>query len=327
MECEFKILSFKEENKLNRDERLKYFKELRKYLLNSSCDNLTKGSLKICPKINKKIRMILNKFCGYDIVVEGIEKIDGLVGIYAHTHQSKCDHINLIASNPNHTIILNSAVLSKLYKCVLSINGVLYVDKSDKDNKNKAKIEIVKLLLQGKSVTIFPESAWNCSPNKLHLPLYIGLVDIARKTQVPIIPVVQEYVYDEVKVDGIERIKKVYIHYGKPIYVKEDDDLFAKLEEYSESISTMRWNLIEKKGLFKREELSNIYYINFLRGCIRNLKNAGIDINVEKEGIFGTGDDFYLFHHINAVDYDKDYNLLPTKHVRKLIKLYDENNL
>ena len=327
MKSEFKILSFKEENKLDKEERLKYFKDLREYLLNSNCDNLTKGSLTICPKINKKIRMILNKFCGYDIVVEGIEKIDGLVGIYAHTHQSKCDHINLIASNPNHTIILNSAVLSKLYKCVLSINGVLYVDKSDKDSKNKAKIEIVKLLLQGKSITVFPESAWNCSPNKLHLPLYIGMVDIARKTQVPIIPVVQEYVYDEVKVDGIERIKKVYIHYGKPIYVKEDDDLFTKLEEYSESISTMRWNLIEKKGLFKREELSNIHYINFLRGCIRNLKNAGIDINVEKEGIFGSGDDFYLFHHINAVDYDKDYNLLPTKHVRKLIKLYDENNL
>jgi len=52
-----------------------------------------------------------------------------------------------------------------------------------------------------------------------------------------------------------------------------------------------------------------------------------LDIEVEKKGIFGANTDFYLFHHINAIDYDEQNNLLPTQHVRKLIKLFDENNI
>lgn len=327
MRNNFRILCSQEEKKLNKNELIEYYKELRKYLTNSKPENITKGSLSICQLINPAVRQVLYHFCGYEIIVEGNDKVDGLVGIYAHTHQSKMDHVNLIASNPNHTIILNSSILSMLYKMVLSINGVIYVDKNDKTSRNNAKIEMIRLLLQGKSITMFPESAWNCSPNKLHLPLYIGMIDIAKKAKVPIIPVVQEYFYDETKVDGKERVLKVIIHYGEPIYVNENDDLFAKLEEYSESISTIRWNLIERKGLYNRKEVTTESYINFLKGCKRNLKNAGIDIEVEKKGIFGANTDFYLFHHINAIDYDEQNNLLPTQHVRKLIKLFDENNI
>jgi len=327
MENNFRILSSQEEKKLTKMELLDYYKKLREFLINSKPSNVTKGSLSICPIINPIIRKILYNFSGYEIIVEGNDKIKDLMGIYAHTHQSKMDHVNLIASNPNHTIILNSSILSLFYKLVLSINGVIYVDKDSKTSKNNAKIEMIKMLLQGKSITIFPESAWNCSPNKLHLPLYIGMIDIAKKAKVPIIPVVQEYFYDETKLDGKERVSKVIIHYGEPIYVNENDDLFAKLEEYSESIATIRWNLIERKGLHNRKEVTTESYINFLKGCKRNLKNAGIDIEVEKKGIFGANTDFYLFHHINAIDYDEQNNLLPTQHVRKLIKLFDENNI
>lgn len=322
----FTILTSKEEKKLSKKELLEYYKELREHLQNTKYKKITKGSLTICPFINPGIKKILKIFCGYEIEVEYSTNVEGLVGIYAHTHQSKYDHINLIVSNPNHTILLNSSVLSNFYKIILMLNGVVYVDKSNKNSKNEAKIELIRLLLNNKSITIFPESAWRCSPNKLHLPLYAGIIDIAKKAQVPIIPVVQEYIYDESKLDGKERIKKVIIKYGTPIYVKEEDERLEKLEEYSESIATIGWELIERKGEHKREDISNELYINFLKGCIRNLKQAKIDINVEKEGIFGAKEDFYLFHHLNAVDFDDNNNLLETEHVRKLIKLFDENN-
>lgn len=322
----FDILTHQEEKKLSLTELKRYYKLLREHLLNSNFKNITKGSLSVCPIINPMIKKILKMFCGYEIITTGTENLKGVVGIYAHTHQSKSDHINLIVSNPNHTILLNSSILSLFYKLVLCINGVIYVNKSDKISRNNAKTEMIRLLLNDISITMFPESAWNCSPNKLHLPLYTGMIDIAKKAQVPIIPVVEEYIYDESKLDGIERIKKVYIHYGKPIYVKEEDDIFEKLEEYSESISTIRWDLIEQKGTYNHSEVSSRKYINFLKGVVRNLENAGIDIEVEEQGIYGANDDFYLFHHINAIDYDEDYKLLPTPHVRKLIKLFDENN-
>lgn len=321
-----KILTLEEEKKLSNNELLAYYKELQSFLLKMPYSkNLSPGSLTICPKINNQVKKILKTFCGYKIETIGYENIKGITGIYAHTHQSKSDHINCVATNPNHTIILNSSVLSNFYKSVINFNGVYYVDKRNKASRNQAKLEMIKLLLENHSITIFPESTWNCSPNKLHLPMRFGLIDISKKSQKPIIPVVQEYIYDEKKQDGKERIKKAYIVYGNPIYVKYNDNLIEKLEEYSTAIATIRWNLIEQKGIFNRNNISNQQYINYMNGIKRNLRNAHIDINVEREGIYTSNDEFYLFHHINDVDYDKNGKLKETKYVRKLINLYNNN--
>ena len=189
-----KILSSKEEQKLSPNERLYYYQQLKDYLLETKHENLSAGSLSVCPKINPIVRSTLKNFCGYKIYVENND-FKGLTGIYAFTHQDKYDHVNFVVSNPNHTILLNSVVLAPQYKAILNLNGTVYVDKSSKDDKQKVKLELMRLLHNNKSITIFPESAWNLSPNKLHLPLYVGVVDIARKTGMPIIPSVQEYEY------------------------------------------------------------------------------------------------------------------------------------
>lgn len=317
---EFKILSLKEELKLSQKELIVYYSKLRNYLLMTPHESLTNGSLTICKNINPIVRDILIKTCGYQIITLGNKNIIGLNGIYAHTHQSKYDHINLIATNPNHTIILNSSVLSNFYKSVLLINGVVYVDKRDKASREKAKLELIRLLLQNKGVTMFPESAWNLSPNKLHLPLYVGVTEIAKITGKPIIPVVQEYIYNDKKRDGTLKVEEVYVEYGTPIFVNETDNIFEKLEEYSTAIASIRWRLIEQKGKYMRNEISNYEYINFVEGCKRNLKHAGIDIEIEKQGLFGADDEFYKFHHINALDYDSNGNFLETEYVRTLRK-------
>ena len=51
-----KPLSFREEQKLSTKERLKYYEELKDYLLSTKHENLSKGSLTICPTINPIVR-------------------------------------------------------------------------------------------------------------------------------------------------------------------------------------------------------------------------------------------------------------------------------
>ena len=185
----------------------------------------------------------------------------------------------------------------------------------------RVKLELTRLLYQDKSITMFPESAWNPSPNKLHLPLYIGMVDIARKTGLPIIPAVQEYEYKN-KNDGVEHIDYVNVKYGNPIYVKITDDLEDKLEETSTAFSTLRWNLIERKGIYRRENITEEEYINFVKASIHNLEKAGIDMSVEQQYIFGANNPFYQEHFLNAVDWDENGTLLdsPQKILKKEIK-------
>lgn len=178
----------------------------------------------------------------------------------------------------------------------------------DKADRQNAKLDMIKILLLGHSIAYFPEGAWNLSPNKLHLPMNHGFLDIARKAEAPVVPVVMEYTYD--CVSDKERITKVHIRYGKAIYVKPQDNLKQKLAEYEEAVSTMRWELIEEKGSFQRDTISNLEYLNFLKGNIRNLEMGGIDINFERAHIWGAGDDFYLFHHINDVPFNDRGELL-----------------
>lgn len=303
-----KILSSKEEQKLSPNERLYYYQQLKDYLLETKHENLSAGSLSVCPKINPIVRSTLKNFCGYKIYVENND-FKGLTGIYAFTHQDKYDHVNFVVSNPNHTILLNSVVLAPQYKAILNLNGTVYVDKSSKDDKQKVKLELMRLLHNNKSITIFPESAWNLSPNKLHLPLYVGVVDIARKTGMPIIPSVQEYEYIN-KNDGKEHIDYVCVHFGNPIYVKPTDDLFEKLEEVSTAFATLRWEEIEKKGIYPRKSITNAEYINFIRASMRNLTNAGIDMGIEQQYIYGANDPFYKDYFLNAVSFTEDGELL-----------------
>ena len=289
------ILTSKEEKKLSTKERIKYYEELKDYLLITKHENLSKGSLTICPKINPIVRKTLQDFCGYKIYAEN----------------------NFVVANPNHTILLNSKVLSPLYKAMINMNGVVYVDKASKEDKNRVKLELTRLLYQDKSITMFPESAWNLSPNKLHLPLYIGMVDMARKTGLPIIPTVQEYEYKN-KHDGLEHIDYVNVKFGNPIYVKITDDLEDKLEETSTAFSTLRWNLIERKGIYRREDITEEEYINFVKASIHNLEKAGIDMSVEQQYIFGANNPFYEDHYLNAVDWDQHGHLLDSP--KKIIK-------
>lgn len=189
-------------------------------------------------------------------------------------------------------------------------------DKSEKQNREGAKLDMIRLLLEGHSVAYFPESAWNLSPNKLHLDMSFGFLDIAKKAGVPVIPVVDEFTYEHNAKK--ERITKIHTHFGKAIYISENDSLEEKLHEYSEKISTIRWDLIEEKGMEKRKDIPKTYYKDYLFGNIKNLDMGGIDINVERALLWHADDEFYKFHHINDVPCDENGTLLETEEVLRL---------
>jgi len=208
-------------------------------------------------------------------------------------------------------------------KILLDFNGVVYVDRSDNQSKFNSKIELMKYLAKEKSVVIFPEATYNCSPNKLYLNLYSGVIDIARKMQVPIIPIVQEYDYDT-SITSYKCVKSCELRFGSPIYVKYDDDISIKKEELSEQFATMRWDLIEQKGLYSRDSIREQEYINYILSRRDSYRIAKVNEKEEEKALKGYGKEIYLFSYINAVDFDDDGHLLVPKEVRRLDSL---NNL
>lgn len=73
--------------------------------------------------------------------------------------------------------------------------GLILVTKKKENASHRigAKLDVISALLKGESVIIFPETAWNLSPNKLHLPMNYGFLDMAQKAKADIMPMVMEY--------------------------------------------------------------------------------------------------------------------------------------
>lgn len=327
-QTEFKLLSLREEKQLSKEELITYYEDLRNYAQNRRLTNTTPGALTICPKLKKgveKIATAVTKILAggdIEIVVDGQENIPNGVVIFASTHQSVLDSFCCIPYCSKHCLILANADINKLLLLAHTDLGLILVSKNEKDVKNRvqAKLDMIKILLKGHSIWWFPEGTWNLSPNKLHLPMSFGFLEIAKKTQVPVIPVVIECTYDT-RTDK-ERITKLHISYGKQINVGIEDDLSKKLLEYEEIISTLRWQSIEEKGLFQRAKVTNWDYINYLKGNFKNLELGKKNLELERRRIFGANSEFYKLHHINDIPFNENGELLETEEVRRLNELY-----
>lgn len=306
----FQILTHHQEQALSPEEKTRYYNELRTYCKNRKLTNTTPGATKIGPKLKKLTGNICAKVCkilsggDVEVVTDGLENIpDGPV-IFASTHQGMLDGFVWITDCPKHALIFHGAETNKALLLAQVNTGLILVSRKQENvqNRIKAKLDMMSVLLKGHSVYICPEGTWNLSPNRLHLPTNWGFLDVAQKTQVPIVPMVIEYTYDTSCAK--ETITKIHIRYGKTIVVNEEDCLAHKLAEYEEKISTIRWELIEEKGQYSRKEITNLDYINFVKGNLRNLELGKIDIEVENRGIQGANQECWGFQHINNVPWD-----------------------
>ncbi len=318
------ILTVKEEAKLSEVEKYNYSEKLRNYCKTRKLTNTTLGATTISPKLKGITNVIargLSKILAggtVEIVTDGVENIpDGAV-IFATTHQGILDNFVWITDCPKHTLIVHGAETNKGLLLAQYNTGLILVTKKKEnwESRVNARFDMITSLVNGYSILICPETAWNLSPNKLHLPLNYGFVDVAQKAGKPIVPMVIEYTYDTSTEK--ELITKIHIRYGEAIVVDEKDSLVDKLEEYKEKVSTIRWELIEEKGRFSRCETTNREYINFVKGNLKNLKLGKIDINRERAGIYGSDSEFYKFHHINDVPWDAWGELKGTEEVERL---------
>lgn len=321
------ILTAKEERNLTESEKEAYLDKLYLYCKERNLEVTTDGATTLGPKL-KGITNVLTSAATklmagakFEKIVTGLENIPEGPVLFASTHQGILDNMAWIPECPKHAMIVHAIETNKLLLAVQLNTGLILATKNKEYavRRVQAKLDMITALINGHSVWIFPETTWNLSPNKLHLPMNYGFLDAAQKASVPVVPVVMEYTYDSSTEK--EKITRIHVHYGKSIQVRKNDNIIEKLEEYSAAIATSRWELFEEKGLFKRRDISNWDYINYLKGNYANLEFGKKDRISEHNGIQGANDEFYVFHHLNDVAFDEDGNLLGTPEEERLKKL------
>lgn len=253
----------------------------------------SKRSKEIHEQINKVVKYLLEKVLPYEMDIQGLENIPIGPVIFANSHQDFYDIINSINACPSHLYTLNSSAVTIVLKALLKVNGVIFVDRFSKESREQSKVEMVNHLKNGSCINVYPEATFNRSANRLHLPYSKGIIDIAQETGCPIVPVVQEYKYEYDKNKKLV-VKKIYMKYGEPVIVKENDNVFDKLDEFDEKMSTLHWELIESTNdVLPRNQIDEQYYIDLMERKKKAIESAGSNIEAEDKSVLSFNDKYF----------------------------------
>lgn len=166
--------------------------------------------------------------------------------IFAVNHFCCLDAPSACETIQTHGVILvGKQPLEPVDRTFLNLNGTIWVDRHGKESKLCARRAMMDVLQHGKDLVVFPEGTWNLSPNALHLPLYWGIIDIAKQMGKPIIPLCIEYTDEE-----------ILAKFGSPITVSGNDGKQEKAEELSAAFSTLKWDIYEYLPLHHRADIS-----------------------------------------------------------------------
>jgi 1-acyl-sn-glycerol-3-phosphate acyltransferase len=167
--------------------------------------------------------------------------------IVAANHSCKYDFPLVCEIFKKHIYVLvGKQRLNLMDRVAFFLNGVIYVDRKDKDNRKKAGKRMRKIINKGRNLCIFPEGTWNLTPSKPMLPLYWGIIDIAKETRRPILPLVLEY-----------KDQDCYISFGQLIYVYSQDSKSEKIKEIRDIMATMKWEIWEMFPIVARKTIPN----------------------------------------------------------------------
>ena len=126
------------------------------------------------------------------------------------------------------------------------LNGVIFVDRKDKEDTAASKLAMSAYLNKGRSIVMFPEGTWNLTENQLMLPMKWGIIDIAKETGAQIIPTALEY-------DRAQ--KKCIVRFGTPLVVSPENSKADAIVALRDTLATMRWEFWERNGTFSRADL------------------------------------------------------------------------
>ena len=183
----FKKLNLIEKRKMAIEELVNYYAEYRIYCYNKG-DKL-KGI-----ELRKKIHPLINLILKIDEVLSKEENIivanenkakEGVPKIFACTHIGGNDiqRTFQIIKEPAYLMLGDPGILYKMpiYQG-LKMNGVIPLETKNKIDRKIAYNRSIELLNNGGNLLIYPEGAWNVTPNVIVMKTFVGTVRMAKET-------------------------------------------------------------------------------------------------------------------------------------------------
>ena len=133
---------------------------------------------------------------------------------------------------------------------MLWLNGVIFFDTVDKQDRYIAKERSISLLQSGGSLLIYPEGAWNITENEIVMPLYAGTAEMAIKSGAEIVPM------------AIERYGERYMVAIGENLSTESLEILNKYEltnRLRDELIDLKWLIWEQEGIQHRKDIPEGY--------------------------------------------------------------------
>lgn len=139
-----------------------------------------------------------------------------------------------------------------LYKDIsgllLYLNGSIFLETGDKDDRHIAYLRAVEVLKAGGSLMIFPEGARNGSENIPVWPLFRGTAKMALETHVKIVPVAIE-----------QNDRHFVIKFGSALLPDHFSDPTELTKELRDALAALKWDIWENEGIQPRNSFPDNY--------------------------------------------------------------------
>lgn len=136
----------------------------------------------------------------------------------------------------------------------LKLNGVIPLETTDKKDRKIAYARAIELLNKDGNLLIYPEGAWNVSPNLVVMKIFTGTVRMAQETGAEIIPIAVEQYGDT-----------FYFNIGENYRVDKDSSLSINEinGQLRDKLATLKWEIIESQPNLSRSKLPDGYIAKF----------------------------------------------------------------
>lgn len=251
------------------------------YLLDLKPENtLSKTGIRVRKFVNPVIRALVPFKIKTKLRVVHRAKMPDRPIIFAATHGFREDvEYSLLTANQHAYILIGS--LSQIFRSFDGLtawaSGTILVDRTDKKSRASAKEKMIYALNSGTNILMFPEGAWNISPNMVMNHLFPGVYDVAKETGAYVAPVATHR-------EG----RYVYGVLGKAFDISQHSRTDG-VRILRDKLGSMRWKLIEKyspaqRNSLPRGEAAERYWNEHVDALTREV--PFYDYDVERHTVF-----------------------------------------
>lgn len=209
---------------------------------NATVDNFTSDiGMELRKKINPVLRRLLKIVTKGKLIVDNYPKLeDDVPYIFVSTHNFVEDTIaNLSTIDRNAYLLFGTTdqleVNPEMYAAWL--NGFIYVDRENTQNRKDALLKMQRVLENGNSVLIFAEGGFNNTENLLCQKLFASPYILSKVIGTKVVPIAP---FNEFGSD------KIYINVGEPMDLSKYDNQKEALLDLRDSLATLLYESIEK---------------------------------------------------------------------------------